>query len=93
LTGLLARALSPNPYLFWFLVGGPLLIQASQEGWLAIVAFLVGYYATIVGSNVGLAVVLHRWIGKVSDRVYRGVLLVTSLILAAYGLVLLGRSR
>src|SRR5919202_6280941 len=24
LQGLLARALSPNPYLFWFLVGGPL---------------------------------------------------------------------
>jgi threonine/homoserine/homoserine lactone efflux protein len=91
--GLLARALSPNPYLFWFLVGGPLLIQAGQDGWLAVVAFLVGYYATIVGSNVGLAVVLHRWIGPVSDRLYRGILLVTSLILAAYGLVLVGRSR
>ena len=88
LTGLLARGLSPNPYLFWFLVGGPTLIQASQSGWWPACAFLVGYYATVVGSNVGLALALHRWIGLLSDRVYRGVLLVSSFILAAYGAVL-----
>jgi threonine/homoserine/homoserine lactone efflux protein len=90
--GLLARGLSPNPYLFWFLVGGPSLIQAHQDGWWAVVAFLVGYYVTIIGSNVGLALVVYRWIGVVSDRVYRGVLLVSSLVLAVYGLVLIGRA-
>jgi threonine/homoserine/homoserine lactone efflux protein len=88
LTGVLARGLSPNPYLFWFLVGGPTLIQASQSGWWLAVAFLVGYYSTVVGSNVGLALVLQRWIGLLSDRVYRGLLLASSLILAAYGAVL-----
>ena len=91
-TGLLARVLGPHPYLFWFLVGGPTLIQAQQIGWSAVAAFLFGYYVTIVGSNVGLALVLHRWIGLLSERVYRGLLLLASLILAAYGLVLLGRS-
>jgi threonine/homoserine/homoserine lactone efflux protein len=91
LTGLLARLLSPNPYLFWFFVGGPTLIQAGQVGWLAVAAFLVGYYTSIVGSNVGLAVIVHRSIGLLSDRLYRGLLLITSLILAAYALVLIGR--
>src|ERR687885_273974 len=54
LTGLLARGLSPNPYLFWFLVGGPTLMQAQDRypGWQVVVAFLLGYYVTIVGSNV-----------------------------------------
>src|ERR1051326_3637224 len=33
ITGLLARALSPHPYLFWFLVGGPTLAQARSVGW------------------------------------------------------------
>jgi hypothetical protein len=91
--GLLARGLSPNPYLFWFLVGGPSLIQiqADQDGWWAVAAFLIGYYVTIIGSNVGLALAVHRWIGAVSDRVYRGVLLVSSLVLAMYGLLLIGR--
>jgi threonine/homoserine/homoserine lactone efflux protein len=91
LKGLLARLLSPNPYLFWFLVGGPLLLQAGQEHWLAVPAFLVGYYSTIVGSNVALALALHRWVGLFSERVYRGVLLVGSAILGLYGLGLLGR--
>ena len=87
-TGLLARGLSPHPYLFWFLVGGPTLIRASQSDWWTAATFLVGYYSTVVGSNVGLALVLHRWIGLLSDRIYRGLLLVSSLILAAYGAVL-----
>ena len=64
------------------------MIQASQSGWWPAGAFLAGYYSTVVGSNVGLALALHRWIGLLSDRVYRGVLLVSSLILAAYGAVL-----
>jgi threonine/homoserine/homoserine lactone efflux protein len=91
LTGVLARLLGPHPYLFWLFVGGPTLLRAGQVGWLALAAFLVGYYVTIVGSNVGLAVVVHRSIGLLSDRMYRGLLLATSLILAAYALVLIGR--
>jgi threonine/homoserine/homoserine lactone efflux protein len=90
LTGLLARGLSPNPYLFWFLVGGPTLVQAGHSGWWTAAAFLVGYYSMVVGSNVGLALVLHRWIGLLSDRVYRALLLISSLILAAYGALLVG---
>lgn len=92
LTGLLARGLSPHPYLFWFLVGGPTLIQAERLGWAAAAAFLVGYYSTVVGSNVGLALVLHRWMGRVSRRVYRGLLFAASLILAVYGLLLASRA-
>jgi len=88
----LARALGPHPYLFWFLVGAPTLIEASHVGWQADAAFMVGYYATIVCSNIGLALALHRWVGLLSERVYRGLLLLASLILAAYGLVLLGRA-
>ena len=91
LKGLLARALTPNAYLFWFLVGAPLLLQAGQDHWLAPPAFVLGYYTTIVGSNVALALVLHRWAAVFSERAYRGVLLVGSAGLAAYGLALLGR--
>jgi len=90
LKGLLTRALSPNPYLFWLLVGAPTLRQA--DGWSA-VAFLCGYYVTIVGSNVGLALALHAWMGRVSDRVYCWLLWLSAAILAGYGLVLLNRAR
>jgi threonine/homoserine/homoserine lactone efflux protein len=90
-TGLLARALTPNAYLFWFVVGGPILAQALLVGWDAVAAFLIGYYATIVGSNVGLALALHRWMGLLSERVYRGILLAASAVLAVYGFILVSR--
>ncbi|HEY3058430.1 MAG TPA: LysE family transporter [Chloroflexota bacterium] len=92
LKGVLARGLSPNPYLFWFLVGAPTLLEASRSGSLSVAAFLVGYYGTIVGSNVGLAVAIHAWLGRISARVYRVVLLISALILAVYGALLLGRA-
>jgi threonine/homoserine/homoserine lactone efflux protein len=91
LTGVVARASSPNPYLFWVLVGTPALLQAGRGGWWSGAAFLVGYYSMIVGSNVGLALALHRWMGLLSDRAYRGLLLLGSALLAVYGLLLLGR--
>lgn len=89
--GWLARALTPNAYLFWFLVGAPLLVQAGQDDWLAAPAFLLGYYSTIVGSNVILALALHRWVGLFSERLYRGLLLFASGVLAAYGIGMVGR--
>ncbi len=89
--GWLARVLTPNAYLFWFLVGAPLLVQASQEDWLAAPAFLAGYYSTIVGSNVVLALALHRWVYLFSERAYRGLLLFAGGVLAAYGLGMIGR--
>jgi threonine/homoserine/homoserine lactone efflux protein len=92
LTGLLARGLSPHPYLFWLLVGGPLLLRARAEGgWVAAAAFLAGYYLTIVGSNVALALALHRWVGRVSARVQNGLLVATGALLAVYGAALVGR--
>ena len=90
--GWLARVLTPNAYLFWFLVGAPLLVQAGQDDWLAVPAFLVGYYSTIVGSNVVLALALHRWVGLFSERIYRGLLLCASGVLAAYGIGMVGRA-
>jgi threonine/homoserine/homoserine lactone efflux protein len=92
LTGLLARALGPHPYVFWFLVGGPTLVHAQQQSSAAVAAFLIGYYATIVGSNVGVAFALHRWMRLLSERVYRAVLFVASLLLASYGLVFMAQA-
>jgi threonine/homoserine/homoserine lactone efflux protein len=91
LTGLLARGLSPHPYLFWLLVGGPLLLRASVSGPSSAGAFLVGYYLAIVGSNVALALALHRWVGRVSAGVQAGLLVASGALLAVYGLALVGR--
>ncbi len=91
LQGWLARILTPNAYLFWFLIGAPVLVQAGQRDWLSGPAFLLGYYSTIVGSNVVLAIALQRWVRYFSERVYRTVLTIASILLAGYGAALAGR--
>ncbi len=95
--GAVVNALSPHPYLFWVTVGAPTLIAASTESWLAAAAFLVGFYACLVGAKMLLAVVAGRSGGRLRGGAYRvvmavlgGLLLVFALRLAVEGLRLLG---
>ena len=49
------NALSPHPWLFWATVGGPLLVQAGEESAALAVAFVAGFYVTLIGAKVALA--------------------------------------
>ena len=53
--GVIANALSPHPWLFWGLAGAPLLVDAWREAPGRGVAFVAGFYGTLVGSKVALA--------------------------------------
>jgi len=95
--GAAVNALSPHPYLFWITVGAPTLLLAWGEGPLAVAAFLVGFYACLVGAKMLLAVVAGRSGGRLRGGAYRlvmavlgGLLLVFALRLAVEGLRLLG---
>lgn len=68
-----------------------MILQAERASVWSALAFLLGYYSTIVGSNVGLALAVNRWLVLLSDRAYRALLLLCSAIMAVYGLLLLGR--
>jgi len=48
---------NPHMYVFWFLVGAPLLHQLRGSG---ISAFLLGFYLLIVGSKMSLAVLAAK---------------------------------
>jgi threonine/homoserine/homoserine lactone efflux protein len=95
--GAVVNALSPHPYLFWIAVGAPTLIRAWGDGPLAAAAFLVGFYACLVGAKMAVAVVAGRSGGRLRGGAYRGVMLVLggllllfAVRLAAEGLRLLG---
>jgi threonine/homoserine/homoserine lactone efflux protein len=69
--------LNPNPYLFWFTVCAPRMVEAYRgHGLAAPVAFLIAFYVALVGtkSSIGLVAgsVAHRlksrtllWINRV----------------------------
>ncbi len=81
--GVLANALSPHPYLFWLSVGAPTVIKATSVSATAPVAFLVGFYACLVGAKITLALVVGRSKSFLKGNAY-------IYILRALGLMLCG---
>jgi threonine/homoserine/homoserine lactone efflux protein len=58
--GILANALNPHPYLFWFSVGAPIMIKALRQNISAPLAFIGGFYAFLVGSKILLAIMAGK---------------------------------
>jgi len=88
--GAAVNALSPHPWLFWIAVGAPTLLAAYATGGPpAAAAFIVGFYTCLVGSKVGIAIVVGRARGRVAGRGYRWTMriLAVLLVLFAAGLV------
>lgn len=81
--GIVANTLNPSPWMFWITIGGPLLRQSWSHGVAASAAFLIGFYALLVGSKLGMAWAVGAGRSRLSDRGYRG-------ILAAAGVLLVG---
>jgi threonine/homoserine/homoserine lactone efflux protein len=58
--GILANALNPHPYLFWFSVGGPIMSRAINLNVKALIAFIGSFYVLLVGSKMLLAIMVGR---------------------------------
>jgi threonine/homoserine/homoserine lactone efflux protein len=85
----LVNLANPNAWLFWSLVGGPLLVRAWRAHPPEAVAFLAGFYALLVGVNAAL-IGLFGAAGRISPRVSRGLALASGAALAAFGAWQLG---
>jgi threonine/homoserine/homoserine lactone efflux protein len=58
--GMLANALNPNPYLFWFSVGAPTMTKALSLNIFAPLAFICSFYILLVGSKILLAIMVGK---------------------------------
>lgn len=56
--GIAANFLNPSPYLFWFSIGGPMMVKAMGIGVMPAVWFIAGFYLLLVGTKVILAVIV-----------------------------------
>ncbi len=87
--GMLVNMLSPHPWLFWLSVGSPILTSAWQTAIVSALAFLIGFYALLVGSKIGLAWGVAGGRRFLTDRTYRGILAGSGLLLIGFGLLML----
>ena len=87
--GILANALSPHPYLFWFTVGAPTVVQAHQHSTLAAVILVGSFYLMLVGSKLVLAIVTGTSRAFLTSRTYRHSMRVLGVLLGLFALRLL----
>jgi threonine/homoserine/homoserine lactone efflux protein len=95
--GVLANTLSPHPYLFWLSVGAPTVTKAMNLNIMAAAAFIMGFYACLLGSKVLVALMVGRSRPFLQGKAYAYTsrvlgLLLCFLALALFrdGLILLG---
>ncbi len=87
----LLNSLSPGPYTFWTLVNGPLLLEALRHSVGHGLAFLAGFYTVFIAGNM-LVVLLFHQARRLGPQSTRWLTLLSTLILAIFGIVLLWRA-
>lgn len=53
--GVVTNFLNPHPYLFWLVVGSPILVGSLTKGIASPIAFLLGLYSMLIGSKLFIA--------------------------------------
>ena len=76
--------LNPNPYIFWSLIGGPILLKGWQQGPGCYLAFLGGMYAALI-SGCGCLVILFATTARLGSSVNRALLSISAAGLALFG--------
>ncbi len=69
--GVITNLLNPNVYVFWFLIGGPLMASAADEEPVAPVAYALSFLVTIIIVKMAIALIFDRTRGSMSPRAYK----------------------
>jgi len=58
--GIITNFLNPHTYLFWLLVGGPIIIRNIETNASTISFFLIGFYCLLIGSEMSIALTVDK---------------------------------
>lgn len=80
--------LNPNPYIFWGLAAGPILVQAWRDSASLGLSFLVGFYVALLGGFAVQIVIFGtaRRLGPDVSRALTGISAIALLFFGAYQL-------
>ena len=87
--GFMANLLHPHPYMFWFVIGAPKLIEAAEIGWMTTVAFIVGLYVCLIGAKILVAFLVGRSRKFLKSRGYVYVNRTLGVVLAGFSIFFL----
>lgn len=92
LEGTVLALVSPNPWVFWLLVGGPLFLSAWHRGWSTGLAFFASFLFFLVGIYVSIAGLAGYGRKRLSPTWRRRLMRGTAVLLLTAGSVLVWQS-
>lgn len=83
---------SPHPWLTWGTVLGPIVLTLANDGLGLAAVFIAGFYLTLIGAKVVLALVVARGRRVVTGGAYLWVMRISALLLVILAIVLIWES-
>ena len=80
----LMNALSPNPYIYWSLVTGPILLRGWEVDPFNGISFLLGFYVAMISINMTI-IIASGAASQAGGNFRRGILALSALALGAFG--------
>ena len=85
---MIANLANPNPYLFWFTVGAPLMVRSFQHSFSLGAAFLFSFYLGLVGVKFMLAIAAGKSRSFLQEIWYRRIMQFLGFVLIVFALFL-----
>ena len=79
--------LNPNPYIFWAFVSGPILINALNQSWLHVLAYLTGFYGVFMLTMLAFIIIFHQT-RRFGPKVVRSIQLFSIFVFVVFGALL-----
>jgi len=86
---IITNLLNPHTYLFWVSVGSPIILETLQTDASAVIPFLLGFYAFLIGSMALVALIMDRSKPFVKSKYYSYVVRVLGIVLIIFALIFL----
>lgn len=86
LRGITTNLLNPGVYVFWFLIGGPLMASVVDQEVLAPVAYALSFLGTIILTKVCIAYLISKSSQGITPQIYRNLLGVCGLVMLCFSL-------
>ncbi|MCA9951101.1 MAG: LysE family transporter [Anaerolineales bacterium] len=86
----LMNFLSPNPYIFWATIAGPIFINGWREAPIDGISFVLGFYVAIIGGFMAF-IGLFALTSKLDPRISRLLSLISAIALLLFGLYQLSK--
>jgi threonine/homoserine/homoserine lactone efflux protein len=85
--GIITNLLNPNPYVYWTLIGSPILIEAFEEDAFLPFVFLFSFFLTFILCKTFTAILVGRSRTFLSSRSYFLILKILALILVVFAFI------